>query len=368
MAPPFSLNVFSSVMPNDSFNEVVEALEQNRNFAFEFQPFGAEKEFNDDLATKLSELGFIVFKIDVGMVTGLWHFAIEFTKTLTDAIKEPSKKADMVKRLAVAGPVRVGRTNNGELTLDVPSRSDLARFVSTLFDIPEITGIEENKRSVTLISGFERLHKILGSKVMKIFYEKAGRHAVNSYIISGRGMKLFAKKMEGKISNQVEVKNIMEVIAKESLKNYLKDEFEKTGFNLTNDLAESIYQATSGRLEPMLKLSSALLKSASRGDELNDSLINKVIDDIVGLSSFGYSALWRILNSRQKSMLFGLTFKEDISIYSEDFITKYGFGTATNLQAALRGLNTKSIIVKDDGRWDFADPFLKLWIRQKPAD
>ncbi len=361
MANLLSSEIFDSILPHDEFEKIVDRLKQNKHSAFDFMPFCGEPLFAKTISKKLEGAEFIVFHLDLRMITAPWHFSIELARALASVFEEPSKKAAMIKRLAVAGPIRVGRDDKGKMSLDISSRADITRFISTLFDIPEVTGMEENSRSIMLISGFERIEKILGTKGIKAFYQKVGRQAVTSYVVTGIGLEKQAKKMEENISNQVETVFAKNLFPDKSIAGFIKNLFSEKGKSLTENMLSSIMEISKGRVELSLQLAGRLLGS---GNEPDDELLQTALSETIESSSHPYSVLWNMLNSRQKSLLFGLSRDDGKSLYSEEFITKYGFGTATNLQAALRGLNTKSIVIKIDGKWCFADPFLKLWIQR----
>lgn len=356
-------NVFDKIFSRVEFADVEDGLRNNQHVAFEFSPLCGESLFADSLKGRLNKEDFIVFYIDLRMVTDRWHFALNYSRALVDGLDEPGKKAGMLKRLAMGGRLNIDRAADGNFDYDIPAKSEVPKILSTLLDIPEVTAIEENKRSVVIMSGFDCMPGILGKPGLKSFNEKISRQAITSYVIIGTGIIQKVSKLGGKISSQVKEYMASDLFTEDKLIGFLRESFQENGVSLSEEVAKVLVDVTDGRMELVLSLSDRLMAMSQKDGSATIESVTEVLAGIIDSAGPAYNALWNQHNSRQKSLLLGLSADRGKSIYSEYFINRYGFGTATNLQAALRGLTAKSIIVKRGKKWDFADPFFREWIK-----
>lgn len=368
MKMPDPDNIFDTIFPEESFAEVSDALGRNLHCGFDFKPFSGESLFAQSLSKRLRK-DFIVFHVDLQMVTGIWHFAIVLARALVDAFEDEGKKAGMIKRLAMGGRLNIDRTAEGGMSFDVPAKSEISKLMSTILDLPELAGMEENKRSVVVLSGFERLEGILGKPGMKMFLEKIGRQAITSYLLTGYDILPDARKLGGNISGQVLERRADEIFSPGAVRDFIGKRFKDSGKDIPGDLLDSILSVTSGRIELALILSGRMKKAVSQtGAAIEwEGALDEAVNEFLVSSAPSYYALWNQHKDRQQSLLYGLAMDGDKNLYSEYFINRYGFGTATNLQASLRGLAAKSILIKDGKKWGFADPFFRLWIRRQPS-
>jgi hypothetical protein len=355
--------VFDNIFSRVEFADVEDGLRNNQHVAFEFSPLCGESLFAESLRKRLDGDEFIVFYIDLRMVTDRWHFAINYCRALVDGMDDPGRKAGMLKRLAMGGRLSIDRSPGGNFDYDIPAKSEVPKILSTLLDIPEVTAIEENKRSIVIMSGFDCMPGILGKPGLKSFNEKVSRQAITSYVIIGTGIIQKVSKLGGRISSQVKEYMASDLFTNEKLIGFLRESFREESVSLSEEVAKSLVDVADGRMELVLRLAERLLERSQKDGSAGMESVEVVLDGIVDSAAPAYNALWNQHNSRQKSLLFGLSADRGKSIYSEYFINRYGFGTATNLQAALRGLTAKSIIIKRGKKWDFADPFFREWIK-----
>jgi len=361
-------NIFDTIFPDSRFAEVSEALSRNLHFGFDFKPYCGESLFAKSLTRRLQK-DYLVFHIDLQMVTGIWHFAIVMARVLVEAFDDQGKKASMIRKLAMGGRLNIDRDESGGMEFDVPAKSEISKLMSTLLDLPELAGMEENKRSVVVLSGFERLEGILGKAGMKMFIEKVGRQAITSYVLTGYNILPEARKLGGSISSQVMERHADEIFTPEAVKDFIGGKFKAAGKDIPEETLASMISLTAGRGELVLILAEKMLKASAQLSVEIDwaKLLDEVMDEHLDSNTPSYYALWNQHKDRQQSLLYGLAIDGERNLYSEYFINRYGFGTATNLQASLRGLGAKSIIIKDGKKWVFADPFFRLWIRRSSS-
>ncbi len=363
MNPLSEKNVFSSFFESDRADKIVESINNNIHCAFEFEYGCGEPDFRRLLLERLKKEPCFLFHMDLSMVTGPDHLAKRLSRAYAAAFAGDLKRIEsaMAKLIPTATTkIVIGETE--EPYIDFEYGTDTHKLLSNLFDFPEIAGMEENRHSVVVWSDFDRLNGILREEGMRVFINKGRGHAITSHVMTGRGISGTAKKLSGAMANQVQVMKYSEIVSREQINGYIRDAFAQYAV-VPEKVIEAIYEYADGRIELIKKICAAISRSSDLNESLTLEKTAETVGEMILNADLAYKNIWNNLNNRQKSALNGISSGDVQNIYSESFIKKYGFGTATNLQAALRGLQAKSVLGKHGRKWAFTDPFFRLWIR-----
>lgn len=364
MNKPFSGNVFKSALQSGKAGEITSGLNENLHYAFEFEPCSGEADFVKALLENLHSEAFITLHIDLNMVTGPEHLAKTISRSAVGVFSGNIRKMElMLKKLIPTARTKIVIGETEQPYIDFEYGADTLKLLGNLLNAPEMMGMEEDKRAVFLWSGFGQISKILCEEGMAIFIEKMRSHAITSHIMTGNGITALAGKIEGRMQNQLRVMEASSLLPPGEIHAYMRREFLSAGFEVSEKLLLGIYDLAGGRIEQIRQLGAAVLRLTSGEKEPMNETLNTAMGEIIKDADHAYGSLWQLLNSRQKSVLYGLCRGDEKSLYSEQFIKKYGFKTATNLQAAMRGLCKKALLVKRGKKWRLADPFFGEWVR-----
>lgn len=364
MSQPFRSNIFESILKPEWMNEIIKGINSNLHFAFEFHPGQGEEDFVSVLTDRLKREPLTILHIALKMTTGPEHLARQISRAAVGAFAGDIKKIEStLKKLIPTATTKMVMGKTDTPYIDFDYGTDINKLLGNLFDVPEIIGMEENRRSVVIWSGFNRLKGIIREEGMRLFIEKARRHAITAQVMIGNGISKTAAKLGGRMENQVRTITSQEIIPDEQIREYIMAGFREAGREISDGSLQKILELAEGRIGYIRRICLNLINTPlERGTQITGENLAGTVEKIIKESGTAYLALWNLLNNRQKSLILGICQNDEKSIYSARFIKKYGFGTATNLQAALRALCKKEILLKHNQHWSFADPFFREWV------
>lgn len=365
MSKPFSENIFKSVLQSDKAGEIINGLNENFHYAFEFEPCSGEADFAQALLEHLRSEAFIILHINLNMVTGPEHLAKTISRAAMSIFSGNIRKMElMLKKLIPTASTKIVIGETEEPYIDFEYGADTLKLLGNLLNAPEMMGMEENRRAVFFWAGFGQIKRILREEGMAIFIEKMRGHAITSHVMTGSGIASIAGKIEGRMQNQLRMIEASSLLKPGDIHDYMRREFLSADMEVSEKFLLDIYELADGQIEHIRLLGTTISQSATGGGtKPTNETLNSATEEIIKDADHAYSSLWQLLNSRQKSVLYGLCRGDEKNLYSERFIKKYGFGTATNLQAAMRGLCNKALLLKRGKKWRLADPFFGEWIR-----
>ena len=86
------------------------------------------------------------------------------------------------------------------------------------------------------------------------------------------------------------------------------------------------------------------------------------LGNILDNNSPVYLSLWDTLSLLQRRVLAVLAWGGTEGLYSKDKIARCDLGTAASAQTAVKGLQKKGIVDRQNGAFFFSDVFFKHWI------
>jgi hypothetical protein len=88
-------------------------------------------------------------------------------------------------------------------------------------------------------------------------------------------------------------------------------------------------------------------------------------DKCIQAQSYAYATIWDSLASKQKTLVLALCKEPKANIYSQDFLSHYSLGTAAGVQTAVKALEKKGILDRENGSYVVSDVFLIEWLKTK---
>ena len=111
-----------------------------------------------------------------------------------------------------------------------------------------------------------------------------------------------------------------------------------------------------------------LFSLTKRGETASLTHLAQARAQIAGYLEQYYAALFAGLTDYQKAVL--LSIAKDgraAAVTSQDFCTRYGLGSVSSIQSALRRLASLGMVMKqDDGSWRVEDFFFQDWLTANP--
>jgi len=366
METHFSKNLFGTAFFEGRGREIKEALHNNMHCAVSFEPGAGEADFVKSLRGEIAGGLLRVMQVDLAAITGHEHLAKSISRAAVASFSGDIKKIDSaIKKLIPTASMKMVIGESAEPYMDFEYGAGPLKLLENILNVPEMLARDENRRTVFIWPGAGAVAKTLGPKGTQLFIGKVSGHTSTSHLITGSRIEPLAKKLGRQMKNRLLFEYGENLLGHDEIVGHIRREFESAGAAVTEKLPEDVCRLTGDRMELVNRLCRRTLETAGEGGAvLTGEHLASALDALICDAGVAYTALWNLLNARQKSLLFGLSSGGRQALYSGEFLKKYGFGTATNLQAALRGLENKSILVKKDKGWIFSDPFFREWIRR----
>ncbi len=146
---------------------------------------------------------------------------------------------------------------------------------------------------------------------------------------------------------------------------FIRSKFESAGKIISDPVIEEICQLTEGHPFYTQHLCHALWENCEPGQEVAGGSIEAGLHVLLARESYAYTALWESLSINQRRLLKGLALEgKETQLFSTEFALRYGLGTASNVQRAVKSLLKRDLIDRDLNSFVFGDRFFRIWIRE----
>lgn len=142
--------------------------------------------------------------------------------------------------------------------------------------------------------------------------------------------------------------------------------FLKYGKSVSPVLVERLYKCFQG-ITWYLQLSmNEAFTMAERGGNVGEETYGQILNHLVDSKRFTFEDRYASLTEKQKTVLLAIAseFPNQVTLTSQDFITKYNLKTASSVQTAVKGLAEKGILSDNRGIRRPTDLLFMLWLKK----
>lgn len=222
---------------------------------------------------------------------------------------------------------------------------------------------EHSKKTVAVV--FDEFQEIaeLGEHVLKKMRSEFQWHRDVTYIFIGSKRSMMEKIFRSAQSPFYNFGKhmIIKKIPKEKFKAFISKKFESTGVKITPELIEEILDLTGCHPYYTQKFCHELWYVGKLKGELTLEDVKETFERMIIESEASYIEIWDSLPISQKKVLLAIA-KGEKDIYSANFLVKYEFKTASQVQYSIKALREKELIHRVNGIYEVSDPFLTHWL------
>lgn len=310
---------------------------------------------------------FTTIFVDILQTSSLQEFTFLLGKAVYDALKP--------KGLRLLGSfVETLRSLSGRFTYDAvtgaPSFSiQLGDIISPQYTLDEIFDFIEksNVDCVLAIDEFQQISMYPEKNVEAILRTRIQRCNNCRFIFSGSQQHLMAEMFfypSRPFYNSTSVL-YLEAIPKEVYIDFAKRQFARFGKRIDGVEVEKVYDSFGGTtfyLQSMMNMSFFL---TGAGGNCTEDILEKSLDEILEASAGLYREILSSLKIQQKEVLLAIAREEPAAgITSGEFLARNGLRTASMVQAAVKKLLERNLVVKIEGRYSLSDKFFSIWLKR----
>lgn len=136
--------------------------------------------------------------------------------------------------------------------------------------------------------------------------------------------------------------------------------------NIEDEAVRQVYDLCRGITWYMQMLLNEMFTITNLGDLCKTGSIDEALRNVVQVQEPFYREILAALPTKQKSLLFAIVKEKGVeNITSGAFVQKYKLVSASSVQAALKGLYEKDIVMENNGKWYMYDIFFAQYLSGK---
>ncbi len=312
-----------------------------------------------------SRLGKDVYhaRVDVSAVDSKRALATRIIETI---VNSAYTKLDRLKRAVLELPgffkslrVSVVFTPEGNVKLEM-ARDITDEELGEALDFAESFAGKKGRRMVLAFDEFQDVSDLNGTAIEKLMRSKFQRHRNVTYVFMGSKRHILTRMFSDESRPFYRFSKPMELgpIPRQEFKQFIANKFEKTGGRISDEALDAILDLTGGHPYYTQQLCYELWFSSRK--VTGESQVREAVDRIIAHEQKNYLDLMDHLTPLQRRFLRGLAAEEGVSIFSSDFVERYGLKTQSHVQRVVKSLEHKGVL--DEGR--IHDVFFREWLRR----
>lgn len=300
--------------------------------------------------------------------------ATSITKTNTGRLEETlSTIRDLISpvKLTIRPEGISGITGGIELELSKGS-SDTDDHLAKLYDLPEKIAQKKKKKMVVVLDEFQEISKLDGTKIETNLRSKLQQHQNVSYVFMGSQRHLLDQMFHDKnraLYGSGKPFHLGRIPAFE-FRVFIKDRFKTGGINISDHIASKILDLTQCHPYYTQQFCHEIwnICISKKSKSVKEDFVHEALNQVMRNQSHAYATIWDSTKGKQRALLMAMAISDENKIFSSGFREKYQLGAPSTVARAVKYLEEKGLIEKDDKDYVIADAFFQEWIKQLGHD
>lgn len=238
------------------------------------------------------------------------------------------------------------------------------RVLENLYDAPQKIAEKRGESVVVVFDEFQEISGLDGEDIERSMRTKIQHHDRVAYAFMGSKKHLLKQIFRSKARPFYKIAKDYPLggISPEKFDEFITEKFVATGFKIEETAIIKVLGVTDGHPYYTQQLCHELwnLCLPKREVDLND--VYAAVEKVFMLNSGEYIEIWGALTGLQRAVLLAIA-RDGGQAYSSEFIEKHDLGSPQNVQKALKALEKKELVGKNE-RWDITDVFFKEWLQR----
>lgn len=313
--------------------------------------------------------------VDLFRITSVHTFVKIYTTAITKATATKLDQAVQFLKINFPTiiPKVVVKTNQPtEFEIDFESaKKDIDKVLDDLYDLPQKIATKRKKQIVVVFDEFQEI-TTLNLPIERSLRAKIQHHDKVAYCFMGSkrhlldGLFLDKNKPLYRIAKSVPLNKI----PAEKFKTFVLSRFKSVGMVIKEGLIEQILKITACHPYYTQQLCHEIFNICFSKKEVSTITLNDIElakDKCISAQSYAYSTIWDGLAGKQKDLILALSLNPEANIYSQEFLTEHELGAPATVQTAVKALEKKGLLERQNGSYSISDIFFVEWIRRKIA-
>lgn len=367
--------VFGGVVTGDNFadrkKEIKELLSDLRGgtnlLLFSPRRYGKTSLIMEVLR-RLDDREFMKVYVDLFPVTSIARLAEVYASAVTKATASKLEEViSMIKEHIPGFKFVVGPEGVPGVEIEITrARKDTEDMLDRLYDLPERVAKKRGKEAIVVFDEFQEITNLDGEQIERGLRSKIQHHEKVTYVFMGSRRHLLDKIFSDKNKPLYRIGKPFNLgkIPPEEFATFIIDRFQSSGVKIDQSTVEKVLEVTLSHPYYTQQLCHELWNMCHESGHAKDSDVELALKGLMTNQSYAYTTMWESVRGKQRSLLLAIAKEGGSGIYSKDFIDRNDLSGPSTVQKAVRYLEEKGLIDRQNGSYTISDVFFKEWLEQ----
>lgn len=307
--------------------------------------------------------------VDLFRITSVHTFVKIYTAAITKATA--TKLEEAVQFLKTNFPtiipkVVVKTSDPTEFEFDFEAaKEDIDKVLDDLYDLPQKIAAKRKRQLVVVFDEFQEI-TALNLPIERSLRAKIQHHDKVSYCFMGSKRHLLDELFLDKNKPLYRIAKSVPLgkIPAGKFKTFIHSRFKSVDMDIEESLIEQILKLTACHPYYTQQLCHEIFNICFSKKGVTPKDIEIARDKCISAQSYAYSTIWDGLAGKQKDLILALALNPEANIYSQEFLTKHELGAPATVQTAVKALEKKGLLDRQNGSYFISDIFLVEWIKK----
>jgi AAA+ ATPase superfamily predicted ATPase len=310
---------------------------------------------------------YYTFFIDIYATSSLRELVFALSKEIFERLKPKGTKF-LEQFFSVIGSLRAGfklDQYSGEPTLDI-GLGDIQEAKSTLDEI--FLYLEKaNKPCLVAIDEFQQIANYKEANVEAVLRTLMQQTKNCFFIFAGSQHHIMTNLFQSpsRPFYQSVVMMHLDSIPQKNYTKFVLEHFNSNNRQIENELISTVYKKFEGHTWYLQMVFNELFSDTAEGENCDVTMLERTITKILSAQAFTYQEILARLPEKQKEILIAISREGKAKgVTSGDFVRKYKLQTPSSVQAALKYLTEKDLVMQENNVVEVYDRFFGIWLQR----
>ncbi|MDI6731016.1 MAG: ATP-binding protein [Candidatus Margulisbacteria bacterium] len=249
------------------------------------------------------------------------------------------------------------------ITFDFSKTKDKVEYaLNEVYELPQQIAVKYKKRVAVVFDEFQEIEKLGGIEFEKKLRSFIQHHSEVCYIFMGSKTRVLIQMFNDprRAFYKSAATYPLGPVPEREMISFIIERFSSTGKKISKEIAKEIIDQ-SRNIPYYVQMYSWHIWNLAVS-EVKQSDGAKALQELLNSQNELFFNWYDSMSMHQRALLRALSQTDEI--FSQDALIKHDLGTASSVQASVRKLLLKGLIVKEEKKYRITDPFFEIWLRQ----
>ena len=313
--------------------------------------------------------------VDLFRITSIHTFVKIYTAAITKATSTKLDEAIQFLKTnfpSIIPKIVISANEPTEFEFDFEAaKKDMDKVLDDLYDLPQKIAIKRKKQIVIVFDEFQEI-AALNLPIERSLRAKIQHHDKVAYCFMGSKRHLLDEMFLDKNKPLYRIAKPVPLgkIPEEKFKSFIHSRFKSANIAIKEDLIDQILKITACHPYYTQQFCHEIFNVCFSKKDISTITphdIELAEDKCISAQSYAYSTIWDGLAGKQKDLILALSLNPKANVYSHEFLSEHDLGASATVQTAIKALEKKGLLDRQNGGYSISDVFFVEWLKKKIA-